>query len=292
MVNYFTQIHEDMNSRISHLDFHLKKANYYTNIIVIIESCIERLKHFLLANPFEHVQDEINYFKHQKPLIVSKLIFYKRLLFIEMERPFGSTESKIEHLENELKLLTIFGKEHSLFIHYIRSGKTDLDERYFVRENAKSFQMHDSFSCEIDYTIGTGHDYRLSSFLAYELLESHIQEQIDSLKNPSHNKIIETSSPYDSHLGIKKLKWTGSHSDLSELVYGLCYSKSINNGNVGIKELTAFFEREFNVKLNNVYRTFADIKKRKTIERFTYISSMINNLEQISDEDFNSFDNE
>ena len=285
MVNYFTQIHEDMNSRISHLDFHLKKANYYTNIIVIIESCIERLKHFLLANPFEHVQDEINYFKHQKPLIVSKLIFYKRLLFIEMERPFGSTESKIEHLENELKLLTIFGKEHSLFIHYIRSGKTDLDERYFVRENAKSFQMHDSFSCEIDYTIGTGHDYRLSSFLAYELLESHIQEQIDSLKNPNAIPAKFENSTSVSTCGSPNLNWTGSQSDLVELIYGLNLQKVINNGNIKLTDLTAFFEKSFNIKLNSATRTFSDIKKRKS-EKFKFLESMQINLGKYSDETF------
>jgi hypothetical protein len=283
MVNYFTQIHEDMNSRISHLDFHLKKANYYTNIIVIIESCIERLKHFLLANPFQHIQDEINYFKHQKPLIVSQLIFYKRLLFIEMERPFGSTESKIEHLENELKLLTIFGKEHSLFIHYIRSGKTDLDERYFVRENAKSFQMHDSFSCEIDYTIGTGHDYRLSSFLAYELLESHIQEQIDSLKNPNTISAKFESSTSLSTCGSPNLNWTGSQSDLVELIYGLNLQKVINNGNIKLTDLTAFFEKAFNIKLNSATRTFSDIKRRKS-EKFKFLESMQINLGKYSDE--------
>ena len=283
MVNYFTQIHEDMNSRISHLDFHLKKANYYTNIIVIIESCIERLKHFLLANPFQHVQDEINYFKHQKPLIVSQLIFYKRLLFIEMERPFGSTESKIEHLENELRLLTIFGKENSLFIHYIRSGKTDLDERYFVRENAKNFQMYDSFSCEIDYTIGTGHDYRLSSFLAYELLESHIQEQIDALKNPNTISAKFESSTSLSTCGSPNLNWTGSQSDLVELIYGLNLQKVINNGNIKLTDLTAFFEKSFNIKLNSATRTFSDIKRRKS-EKFKFLESMQINLGKYSDE--------
>lgn len=292
MEDYFNQIQGEMNLRISQLQFQSQKTNHYSSIICILETCIEKLKSFLQSNSFERIQDEINYFKHMKPQIVSKLIFYKRLLFIEMERPHGSVELKIEHLENELKQLTVFCRENMSFVHYIRSGKTDMDERYFIREQAKSFQMHDSFSCEIDYTNGTGHDYRLSILTANELLESHIQEQLDSLKNPTHNKNFEITSPYVPEWGIKNLKWTGSHSDLSELVYGLCYSRSINNGTVGIKELTAFFEKEFNVKLNNVYRTFADVKKRKSIERFTYISSMIENLEQISEDDFNAFDKE
>ncbi|MBI1837750.1 MAG: RteC domain-containing protein [Flavobacteriia bacterium] len=283
MENYFIQIHEDMNSRISALEIQIKKPNYYSNIITIIESCLEKLKLFLLSNPFQRIQDEINYFKHLKPTIVSKLIFYKRLLFIEIERPFGSTENKIEHLENELKLLTNFCKENSSFIHYIRSGKTEMDERYFVRAHAKNFQMHDSFTCEVDYSISTGHDYKLSIFLAYELLESHIQEQIDALKNPNTISAKFESSTSLSTCGSPNLNWTGTQTELVELIYGLNIQKVINNGNVKISDLAAFFEKSFNIKLNSATRTFSDIKRRKS-ERFKFLESMQINLGKYSDE--------
>jgi hypothetical protein len=38
----------------------------------------------------------------------------------------------------------------------------------------------------------------------------------------------------------------------------------INNGNTEIKEVAGVFERMFNVKLDEYYRTFSDIQMRKT----------------------------
>ena len=285
MEDYFNQIQREMNLRISQVPLQSHKTDLYINIIVIIESYIEKLKSFLQTNSFDSIQDEINYFKYMKPQIVSKLIFYKRLLFIEMERPHGSIDLKIEHLENELKHLTVFCRENTAFVHYIRSGKTDMDERYFIREQAKFFQMHDSFSCEIDYSIGTGHDYRLSVLTANESLENHIQEQLDALKNPSTISSKSESSTSDTTCGSVNMTWTGSQIDLVELLYGLVLQKVINNGNVKLNELTPFFEKAFNIKLNSATRTFSDIKKRKT-EKFKFIEAMQISLGKYSDDSF------
>ena len=282
MKNYFNQLNKEMLFSISKIP-NQNQSVFYSSKIQIIESTLEKLKIFLSSNSFLSMQEEIDYFKFQKPMIVSKLIFYKRLLFIEMERPHGSTENKIEHLENELKLLTIYCRENTAFVHYIRSGKSDMDERYFFRENARNYQMHDSFTCEIDYNNGTGHDYRLSVLIANESLENHIQEQLDAMKNPQLISSKTETSTYSSTCGSPNLNWTGSQSDLVELIYGLNLQKVINNGNIKLTELTAFFEKSFNIKLNSASRTFSDIKRRKT-EKFKFIESMQINLGKYSEE--------
>ncbi len=282
MKNYFNQLNKEMLFSISKIP-NQNQSVFYSSKIQIIESTLEKLKIFLSSNSFLSMQEEIDYFKFQKPMIVSKLIFYKRLLFIEMERPHGSIENKIEHLENELKLLTIYCRENTAFVHYIRSGKSDMDERYFFRENARNYQMHDSFTCEIDYNNGTGHDYRLSVLIANESLENHIQEQLDAMKNPQLISSKTETSTYSSTCGSPNLNWTGSQSDLVELIYGLNLQKVINNGNIKLTELTAFFEKSFNIKLNSASRTFSDIKRRKT-EKFKFIESMQINLGKYSEE--------
>ena len=61
----------------------------------------------------------------------------------------------------------------------------------------------------------------------------------------------------------------GSTAELVELIYGLDEMKLINGGETGIKELLARFCRMFGVEIkeNQCYNTYADIKRRKNESR-------------------------
>lgn len=65
------------------------------------------------------------------------------------------------------------------------------------------------------------------------------------------------------------MQWTGSTAELVELIYGLDEMKLINGGETGIKELLARFCRMFGVEIkeNQCYNTYADIKRRKNESR-------------------------
>lgn len=65
------------------------------------------------------------------------------------------------------------------------------------------------------------------------------------------------------------MRWTGSTAELVELIYGLDEMKLINGGETGIKELLARFCRMFGVEIkeNQCYNTYADIKRRKNESR-------------------------
>lgn len=65
------------------------------------------------------------------------------------------------------------------------------------------------------------------------------------------------------------MRWTGSMAELVELIYGLDEMKLINGGETGIKELLARFCRMFGVEIkeNQCYNTYADIKRRKNESR-------------------------
>ncbi|MBI1835954.1 MAG: RteC domain-containing protein [Flavobacteriia bacterium] len=281
----FAELFNEMENRINSLskENHIESYSYK---IQIVENVLDKLKLILNDKKFQSDSDEINYFKNLKPTIIARLVIYKRLQQIEFEKPHGSVDKKIAHLVCELNRLTRYSKANSVFVQYIRSGRTHLDSEYFLRKNAKINQMYETFASEIDYTTGTGFDYRLAVLMAHEQIENHVQEQIDSLKNPSHKNNFEFHSQYDTTCGINQLNWTISQADLVELIYGLYSMKAFNHGRTEIREIAEFLEEKFNVKLNNVYRSFSDIKNRKSVDRFKFITQMLEQLENISDEIF------
>ena len=58
-------------------------------IIQLIIKSLSDLKEFVLKNDFKDLEAEINFFKYQKPVIVSKLIYYNAVYKIETKKPYG-----------------------------------------------------------------------------------------------------------------------------------------------------------------------------------------------------------
>jgi hypothetical protein len=56
----------------------------------IIQSLAD-LKDFVLKNDFKNMEEEIHFFKYQKPVIVSKLIYYNAIYKIETRNPTGTS---------------------------------------------------------------------------------------------------------------------------------------------------------------------------------------------------------
>jgi hypothetical protein len=72
------------------------------------------------------------------------------------------------------------------------------------------------------------------------------------------------------------LNWTGNKIDLIEIIYAFHNQKVINGGNIDIKELATHFGYVFNIDLEeNIYRSYVDIKNRKTIK-----TKFLNNLSE------------
>ena len=65
------------------------------------------------------------------------------------------------------------------------------------------------------------------------------------------------------------IRWTGSISDLVELLYGLDTLKCINGGETGIQELMTHSSRIFGMELkaSQCYNAYVDIRRRKNDSR-------------------------
>ena len=67
--------------------------------------------------------------------------------------------------------------------------------------------------------------------------------------------------------------WTGSQTDLVELLYALVESGCLNNGNIQIKSAILFFQSIFQVDLKYYYHKYTDISNRKK-ERTVFLDKL------------------
>jgi hypothetical protein len=94
----------------------------------IIQSLAD-LKDFVLKNDFKNMEEEIHFFKYQKPVIVSKLIYYNAIYKIETRRPYGNKRTK-KYFTKELKKLKRFFENNLDFYKYYRSNNSFVDENF------------------------------------------------------------------------------------------------------------------------------------------------------------------
>ncbi|MDE3741156.1 RteC domain-containing protein [Maribacter polysaccharolyticus] len=241
--------------------------------IVQVEKYIRKLHMGIEKKTFTTQEDEIYFFKHVKPQIFSKLIYYGKLFTIESKRPRGNNTSQIKYLKHQIDKLQIFFNDNLEFYNYYRRGAMSLDEHYFIRGNRDLRLPLESFHFFIDDQFSTCQDGTVATIMAYDMLIVYLQREVDHL-----DKIIETPENMPMQKP-SKLFWTGSKTDLIELLYALHVSNSINSGTVDIKELASHFEHFYNVDLGNYYHTFIEIRSRKT-SRTKFLDKLIEMLNQ------------
>jgi hypothetical protein len=120
-----------------------------------------------------------------------------------------------------------------------------LDETYFIR--GKEEQHNPA----IDNRFSTAKEIQYSRILGYERLKQYLLGAVQKIESPS--AIVDS-----------KLTWTGSKTDLIELIYALQAAGVFNRKDADLKLIASHFENVFNTKLGNYYRVFQDIQLRKS----------------------------
>ncbi|RDY58592.1 RteC domain-containing protein [Flagellimonas nanhaiensis] len=241
--------------------------------ITKVEKCIKELQKEVIKKEFKSQSEEIYFFKHVKPQIFSKLIYYVKLFNIESKRPRSSTKSQVKYFNNQIEKLQSYFNDNLEFYNYYRRGATSMDERYFIRGNRDLRLPPDSFHFLIDDKFSTCQDNTVATIMAFDMLIVYLQQEIGKLEinaDNTMNKPINEPS---------KLFWTGSKTELIELIYALQCSNVINSGTVDIKEMASYFEYIFNIDLGNYYHTFIEIRGRKN-SKTKFLDKLIELLNQ------------
>lgn len=241
-----------------------------------ISHYLQLLRSFILKYRFKSVEEEISFFKTQKPRFVSQYIYFRSLYQLEAQLPVASNGQKRQYYQAAQTKLHHFFVENGPFYQYVRTGATYLDQQYFTRGNDTLQLITDVDLVDADPKFSTGYCYKLACIQANTKLLQYLDEMLcnDSSAN---------QAPISQDYPKPALQWTESKAALVELIYALHTQDVFDKGRVGLKDIAIGFEYMFNVKLGDYYRLFLDIRMRKS-GRTKFIDSMKENLLRRMDE--------
>lgn len=276
----------DFDKILAELDIEIDEIDLYgydiieTSLSMVhkLQTVLNDLRTKIQTYVFPTKEDEITFFKTQKPEILGRLLFFYKIYRIETQCPNGSDEVIRNYINRELDNLTYFFNRNLDFYQYYRSHSTMYDKYYFVRGKADIRLCADSAQFDKDPNFSTGYDYTVAKILANEMLRIYLNQRLQLLEKKQLTNDIKIS------LSDFKLKWTGTKSEAIEWGYGLFAAKTLNYGNATIKEVMAFVEAAFDIELGDYYRTYLSLKNRKK-DRTAFFTFIMEQLQKRMDDD-------
>jgi hypothetical protein len=259
---------------------------YGYDIIETSLSMVHRLQNVLVdlrdelqTYTFPTKEEEIYFFKNQKPELLGRLLYFYKIYRIETQCPTGSNEVIRLYINKELDSLTYFFNRNLDFYQYYRSHSTIHDEHYFLRGRTDIRLCTDSAQFDKDPNFSTGYDYKVAKILANEMLRIYLNKKLQKLECDSY---IEDKQTVTTKIPIR---FTGKKNALIELGYALVSSGDINHGNIEIKEFMKYLSSIFNIDLGGYYDAYIAMKERK--DQTAYLNLLAEKLSKRMREDDN-----
>jgi len=245
----------------------LKKAELG---IRLCNGTLTELQHMVEKEDFEDTASEIDFFKNIKPIPMSYLIYFTEVRTCEISIPKVGTNPRIRFLEKEVKKINKFFSQNNDFVNYMEQSHNYIDHQFFTRNNLDNFPFAPTINYYQYPEFSTSHDMLWAKIQAMYRFIHYIREKLQKLQ-PGNKVLYSERQP-------KLLLWSGSKTALIELIYALYADGSLNHGTVEISTIISSFEDFFNIKLDQGYKTYSEIKARKG-ERTKFLNQLILQLE-------------
>jgi len=222
--------------------------------IVLCRNLLSKFKKMVLTSDCKDQAKEIEFFKETKQIPLSNLIYFSDIRSFEAQFPKGNKLIQKQTIIKKLNKLNRFFTVNMDFNQYIEQGRMYLDDRYFTRAYFNKFNVTTSKYYYRDPEFSTSHDLLLAKLLANKRFIKYLEERLKNLNRRNGTKVKNV---------LKGFKWTSSKAALVELIYALNHTRSINNGNIELKEIVTQFQEIFDFDLKDFYKTYSEIKGRK-----------------------------
>ncbi|MBB4035381.1 hypothetical protein GGR21_001274 [Dysgonomonas hofstadii] len=255
MLRFTSRLKKEVDAEIEKIEYsEISSMTKSLEASRVLREAYTQLKTFILSYNFQNEEEEILFFKEIKPRLCFRLIYYRKLFNVELDRPTGIDRQR-EYLNDLLNGINKYNSKRLDFIRYYRSGSSHFDSLYFLRGQTDTEQYMETFSYEFDPNFTTNCDFKVAKILANDMLSDYLMREIEAL-NDNNNKIM-------SSFGFPaiKLTWKGSKAELQEQI--LSWDSDSAFGDVPLTQLHNYIQNVFNIQLDsNLSRVLDDLKIR------------------------------
>ena len=254
MINFTSNLKKEIDAKIEQIESsEVSMVSKAQEAYLILGKAFKQLKEFILTYDFNDEEEEIYFFKETKPRLCFRLIYYRKVFNIELNRPAG-IEKQRAYLNEFLDDINRYNAKRLDFIRYYRSGSTHLDSLYFLKGKTDVEQYLETFSYEFDPDFSTNCDFKVAKILSNDILSAYLMHEIE-LQNDTGLKIGSSSFPSN------KMSWKGGKTELQEQIYA--WDSAGTFGDVPLTQLYNYIQNVFNIQLDtNLSRTLGDLKIR------------------------------
>jgi len=283
----YTELQEDLEA---YMEMGILPINKLSGALHTLRGTLGKLKSHVLQHPFKDQQEEITFFKKEKPLFVAEQLYAVDLCIIQTAQPRYDTALIREYLESELRQINVYFRKYSFLYQYYQLDSTDMDVLLFVRgAYPKDVLVPDA--ADPDPAFSTACDHLWARFMAYERLREWLVSEIRAMDGGGAgaqpgNPGGDMPPPGPVSGGPGGMRWTGETINLVEIAYGIWLTGQLNNGQVSVTEIVEFLEGMFRVKIGKPHRRWQGIARRKRLGYTRFLDEMKAALEKRVEEEF------
>ncbi|MGE7775216.1 RteC domain-containing protein [Chitinophaga sp. NPDC101104] len=196
---------------------------------------------------FKHPDLEIYFFKHIKPAVEGRLLYFLKLLDLKGQFPYFIKEGINEFWQKRIESIHAYILRFGSIWKYFNTGATHLDATYFLRPKEVPITGYGSLRQLTTPGSETKASHAFARITAAIMLIDFCYEQLGK-PDPSNDV---------------SFTWTGTNQALTEVLYAFNELQVLDGKRHDITKVKAFFERVFNFKMGNVYKNWEHIRIRK-----------------------------
>ncbi len=130
IIPFTNTLMEELDKQISHVEIlDLDIITKSQRLSLICKRSVDDLRFYILKNGFEHVNEEIHFFKHIKPHFLSKLYYHLKVYKIELNLGVSNYKTQIKYFKDELRKIDHYCNNNKEIWAYHSSCETDRDEQ-------------------------------------------------------------------------------------------------------------------------------------------------------------------
>ncbi|MDW3192735.1 MAG: RteC domain-containing protein [Cytophagales bacterium] len=222
-----------------------------------IDTCNQLIKE--LRERYEQIslteQEQITFFKHIKPLFSSELLFLGLVLRYYQGKPKNNPKGVRVYIKDTRGSVNTLLAQYQELHNYIEFKSIHLDQLYFSHRLYEA-RLHGSLIIPIDPQFSSPADPTLSLILANEKFLQFLRQEY---------ALVADTNGSSNGKSRKSPKWLGSKTEFVLMLYALIYYGIID---MELNVLSTHAQQFFNIEIDNIYRTFNDIKRKKDPTEF------------------------